>query len=73
MTIEQVKKLLSTGSPIVKWRALQPELVGTKEDIVVSLVQELKEVVGGRETVEVVGHTTIWLMKKVTTEEGPSG
>ena len=39
----------------------------------VSLVQELKEVVGGRETVEVVGHTTIWLMKKVTTEEGPSG
>jgi hypothetical protein len=53
-----VEKMLGTGSPIVKWREMYPGKVGSEEDIVISLVRE------GLESVEVVGETTIWLVKK---------
>ena len=64
ITFAQVEKILSTGSPVVRWREAHPDLVGTKDDLVAKLVDEVREFVGEQESLEVVGGTAILLFKK---------
>lgn len=66
ITFQQVEKILSTGSSIIRWREAHPELVGTEDDLVSVLFRRVKEMLPERmESVEVGGGTVILLFKKV--------
>ena len=63
VTLTQLQKQLGTVSPVARWRDAHPHLVNTDEDIVVKMIQEAREAIGGEELI--VGKScTLLLFKK---------
>ena len=63
-TLDKESKDLSTASIVTRWRATNPELVGTDKDAVKVFIGELKEVLGGQDWILRGMGTAILLFKK---------
>jgi trans-aconitate 3-methyltransferase len=63
-TLEEESKGLSTASMVTRWRAANPELVGTDKDVVRVFIRELREVLGGQDWILRGMGTAILLFKK---------
>lgn len=63
-TLDEAKKDLSTASMVTRWRAANPELIGTDQDVVEVFIRELREVLGGQEWILRGSGTAILLFKK---------
>jgi hypothetical protein len=63
-TIAEIEAGIATVGMITRWRAANPELVGTDKDAVSVLVQELREALGGQDWVERGSGVAILLFKK---------
>jgi hypothetical protein len=68
MTLAHVNKILSTTSPVVRWREANPDLAGTEQDVVEVLVKELAKYLDGQQTVVAGAGVAILLFKKVVQE-----
>lgn len=55
---------MGTVSMVTRWRAANPELVGTDKDVVKVFAKELREALGGQDWVVEGSGTTIMLFKK---------
>jgi hypothetical protein len=64
-TLDEESKSLSTASMVTRWRAANPELVGTDKDVVRVFIRELKEALGGQDWILRGTGTAILLFKKV--------
>ncbi|KAH7364469.1 hypothetical protein BKA65DRAFT_491429 [Rhexocercosporidium sp. MPI-PUGE-AT-0058] len=53
-----------TASMITRWRAANPELVGTGKDVMAVFAREIGKALGGQDWVESGGATAILLFKK---------
>ncbi|PMD24966.1 S-adenosyl-L-methionine-dependent methyltransferase [Hyaloscypha hepaticicola] len=63
-TLDEESKGLSTASMVTRWRAANPELVGTDKDVVKVFIQALREVLGGQDWILRGSGTAILLFKK---------
>jgi hypothetical protein len=63
-TLDEESKGLSTASMVTRWRAANPELVGTDRDVVKVFIQALREVLGGQDWILRGSGTAILLFKK---------
>lgn len=63
-TLDEESKGLSTASMVTRWRAANPESVGTDKDAVKVFIRELKEVLGGQDWILRGTGTAILLFKK---------
>lgn len=63
-TLDKESKGLSTASMVTRWRAVNPELVGTDKDVVRIFIRELKEALGGQDWILRGMGTAILLFKK---------
>jgi hypothetical protein len=63
-TLDEESKGLSTASMVTRWRAANPELVGTDKDVVKVFIHALREVLGGEEWILRGSGTAILLFKK---------
>ncbi len=63
MTLGDIGKSLGTTSMMIRWRDAHPQLAGTDEDLIVKMIKELREILGGDEIV--IGTScTLLLFKK---------
>lgn len=62
--LEDEKTGLSTASMVTRWRAANPELVGTEKDCVEVFMGELREAMGGQNWILRGNGTAILLFKK---------
>lgn len=69
VTLSHINKILSTTSPVVRWREAHPDLVDTDQDVVAVLVKELAKYLDGQQTVVAGGGVAILLFKKVVQEK----
>src|SRR6187402_2892276 len=51
-TMDELEKGLGTASMVTRWRAANPDLVGTDKDVVKVFIKELREALGGQEWME---------------------
>lgn len=63
-TLDEESKGLGTASMVTRWRAANPELVGTDKDVVSVFIRELREVLGGQGWILRGMGTAILLFKK---------
>jgi len=63
-TLDRIGKGLGTASMMTRWRAANPELVGTGKDLMKVFVTELREALGGQDWIERGSGTAILLFKK---------
>ncbi|KAF8866480.1 S-adenosyl-L-methionine-dependent methyltransferase [Acephala macrosclerotiorum] len=63
-TLVQIENGMGTVSMVTRWRAANPELVGTDKDVVKVFAKELREALGGQDWVVEGSGTTIMLFKK---------
>ncbi|KUJ22537.1 S-adenosyl-L-methionine-dependent methyltransferase [Mollisia scopiformis] len=63
-TLKEIEAGMGTASMVTRWRAANPELVGTDKDVVKVFIKDLKEALGGQDWVERGSGTTIMLFKK---------
>ena len=64
-SLDDIENGLSTASMVTRWRAANPELVGTDKDVVKVFTRELREALGGKQDWIVRGSgTAILLFKK---------
>lgn len=63
-TLEEIEGGMSTASMVTRWRAANPELVGTDKDVVKLFVKELREAMDGQDWVERGSGTAIMLFKR---------
>ena len=63
-TLDEESKGLSTASMVTRWRAANPELVGTDKDAVREFIWELREALGGQDWILRGTGTAILLFKK---------
>ncbi|PMD39941.1 S-adenosyl-L-methionine-dependent methyltransferase [Hyaloscypha variabilis F] len=63
-TLDEESKGLSTASMVTRWRAANPELVGTDKDAVRVFIRELREALGGQDWILRGTGTAILLFKK---------
>lgn len=63
-TLEDIEGGLGTASMVTRWRAANPELVGTDKDVVQVFLEELKAALGEQEWIERGSSTAILLFKK---------
>ena len=70
MSLDMFEKLTSTGSPITRWRADHPDLVGTEKDIIRVIRREIERLLHeagvekGKERVKGVMQGVVLLFKK---------
>jgi trans-aconitate 3-methyltransferase len=62
--LADIEQDLATASMVTRWREAHPDLVGTEGDCVRVFVNNLREVLGGKEELLSGGSTTILLFKK---------
>jgi hypothetical protein len=48
-SLDDIENGLSTASMVTRWRAANPELVGTDKDVVKVFTRELREALGGKQ------------------------
>jgi hypothetical protein len=64
-SLDEIENGLGTASMVTRWRAANPELVGTDNDVVKVFARELREALGGKQDWMVRGSgTAILLFKK---------
>lgn len=63
-TLVQMENGMGTASMVTRWRAANPELAGTDQDVVKVFAKELKEALGGQDWVIQGSGTTVMLFKK---------
>ena len=63
-TLDEIENGMGTASMVTRWRAANPELVGTDKDVVKVFVRELREALGGQDWVKRGSGTSIMLFKK---------
>lgn len=63
-TLTEIENGLGTASMVTRWRAANPELVDTDQDVIKVFVKELREALEGQETVSRGSATTILMFKK---------
>lgn len=63
-TLDEESKGLSTASMVTRWRAANPELVGTEKDVVKVFIRALREALGGQDWILRGSGTAILLFKK---------
>ena len=49
ISLEKLEKGMATASMVTRWRAANPELVGTEDDVVQRLIKDLRVALGGQE------------------------
>jgi hypothetical protein len=63
-TLEQEEHGLGTASMVTRWREENPELAGTDKDVVKLHIKDLREALGGQESLVVGSGIAILLFKK---------
>jgi hypothetical protein len=64
-SLDDIENGLGTASMVTRWRAANPDLVGTDKDVVKVFARELREALGGKQDWVVRGSgTAILLFKK---------
>ena len=64
ISLERLEKGMATASMVTRWRAANPELVGTENDVVRRLVKDLRVALGGQESFVGGSSTALLLFKK---------
>ncbi|KAA8576449.1 hypothetical protein EYC84_006569 [Monilinia fructicola] len=64
VTLMQAEKGLSTASMVTRWREAHPKEAGTEKDIVKLHIEEVRKLMGGRESMMTGSGTTIIFVKK---------
>ncbi|KAI9743313.1 MAG: hypothetical protein M1818_003159 [Claussenomyces sp. TS43310] len=66
ISLERLKQSLETGSRVTRWRQANPDLAGTEKDCVKQTIRELKEVLGGSESLVLGMGTVVMLFQKTS-------
>lgn len=64
LKLANIEKGFGTASMVTRWRAANPELVGTDKDVIAVFARQLKETLGEQDWVENGSGTAILLFKK---------
>lgn len=64
ITLEQLGQSLGTASTVARWREAHPGLAGTKEDVVVKAMNDVREVLGSEDMVVGTG-CVLLIFKKI--------
>ncbi len=64
-SLDDIEGGLGTASMVMRWRAVNPEFVGTERDVVKMFGKELRAALGGQESLERGSGTAILLFKRV--------
>ena len=65
-SLHTLEKGMETASMMTRWRAANPQLVGTKNDVLQRLIRHLREALGGEEGFVAGSGTALLLFKKST-------
>lgn len=60
-TLEEIEAGMGTASMVTRWKAANPELVGTDKDIVKVFIEDLRQALGGQEWLDRGSGTAIML------------
>ncbi len=63
-SMDEIEKDLATASMVTRWRAANPTLAGTEQDVVKVFIRELREALGGQDWMENGNSTAILLFKR---------
>ena len=55
VTLKELSGIAGTASSVIRWRELHPELAGTKDDIIIKAMHEIREVLGRDDLVVATG------------------
>jgi hypothetical protein len=62
--VRQIEKGLATSSMVMRWREAHSDLAGTEKDCLRVFIEELREVLGGKDEIVSGSPTVILLFKK---------
>ena len=62
MTIRQTGRVLSSASPVIRWREAHPHLAHTKDDVIEKGLREVRDLVGQEEIA--IGKSSVLLLFK---------